>query len=528
MFSRTRAATIARASLIIVAVGGAALAISLRSLPNLASLLSSPSPVGFSFVVLLFGIFFTLAIAFRANRQSPLSTRATANLVVISTLVALLALLAFKLHSPAEWLHFYFDVALVPLVLFAGCLLVIRPQRVFQVALAALYTFLAWPPLLIKLVAWLNPPLIAATKWFALLFARITVLPIVGSATSNVLTLTPKNFSVTIGEVCAGTATVLAITVLLIPILSLLRGPLRKKILLFVLAILLSILGNALRAFSIFVVAYISTPERALGFYHSVAGAIAFTLLAIVLLLLAWRLRLRLPRAGDFRLPELRPSAWAAVAVFVGGLSLSGLGLLPLGFDKPSLQPAVAEQGVAPQFGGDPAALNKHTSAKYKLTFREPFSYVPSLKGFKIKNFSLSFADNLFGPTADYQRFEYQPTDGSPSYFADVAVTPSGSDLLALNTEVCYEFHNYQILHQEELPLNHNLNGFFFSYRDTRGKPWESVDFITPTSDDLGHVYYRRIKIVRIVPDQTTNDFVNSRQQLVNFTYGLIDSLFSE
>lgn len=526
--NKERLLTFTRIGLAVVAIGGAALSVVLRSLPGLARLLPSPSPISFALVTLLVGVGFVLAVALQSTRRTPLRARTTASLVIATVAIAVLTLLIFKLHTPAEWQRYYLDVTLVPLVVFAASTLVLRPVHIWRVALASLYLFLAWPPLLIKLVAWLTPPLIVVTKWLTIVFARITVLPVVDAARDNVLTLTSKDFSVTIGEVCAGTATVLAVVVLAIPVITLVRGSLSRKLGLGVLAVVLGVLANSLRTFSIFVVAYLSTPELALGFYHSVAGAITFTLLAVVLLVVGWRLRLGRPSFATLTLPRFHYLTWAAAGVLIGGVGLAGLALVPFGRDAAPAQPGLAEEGVVPKSGGDPAALNQNVPEHYKLTFREPLSYVPPREGFDLKNFSLSFADNLFGPTADYERFEYIPADGSPSYFADVAVTPSGNDLLALNTEICYEFHGYQIYFQEELVLNRGLRAFFFTYRDNDGKIWESVDFTTPTSDDLGHTFFRRIKLVRIVRGASPKEFSEGRQELLNFAYGIIDTLFTE
>ncbi len=100
-----------------------------------------------------------------------------------------------------------------------------------------------------------------------------------------------KGMSFTIGLVCSGIDTLLALLALGAVFAHILKGSIIKRLGLFILALPLAILGNTLRITSIISVAYFVDLQAAMGWYHGVSSAIFFLFSFLVLVLAARVLR---------------------------------------------------------------------------------------------------------------------------------------------------------------------------------------------------------------------------------------------
>ena len=127
------------------------------------------------------------------------------------------------------------------------------------------------------------------------------------SATSWVLDFTPLDITMnaarikaggetfTIGLPCAGVNTLIALLALAAIYVYLLKGPVYKRTLLFVLAFPLAVLANIVRVISIVLVAYYIDTDFAGGTYHDyIANPLFYFLAFLILALIGWLMGCRL------------------------------------------------------------------------------------------------------------------------------------------------------------------------------------------------------------------------------------------
>ena len=127
------------------------------------------------------------------------------------------------------------------------------------------------------------------------------------SATSWILDLTPLEIAIdgalievggeifSIGLPCAGVNTLIALLALAAIYVYLLKGPIYKRTILFILAFPLAVLANILRVISIILVAYYIDVNFASGTYHDyIANPLFYFLAFICLALIGWIIGCRL------------------------------------------------------------------------------------------------------------------------------------------------------------------------------------------------------------------------------------------
>jgi exosortase len=121
--------------------------------------------------------------------------------------------------------------------------------------------------------------------------AKAVGLPI---QTSGVEIYLADKATFTVGIVCSGINTLVALMALAAVYAYLLQGSVYKRTGLFILAFPLAIAANVLRITSIIAVAYFSSVETATGWYHDISSPIFFFLAFLVLVLIGRALRFRI------------------------------------------------------------------------------------------------------------------------------------------------------------------------------------------------------------------------------------------
>ena len=145
----------------------------------------------------------------------------------------------------------------------------------------ALLVFMIPLPFINELVYWLQAVSVHGSSW---VLERLGI-PIVTSGAIIEI----KDMTFTIGLVCSGIDTLLALLALGAVFAHILKGSIAKRLFLFVLALPLAIAGNTLRIASIISVAYFFSLPTAMGWYHGLSSAIFF-LLSFLVLVLAGRI----------------------------------------------------------------------------------------------------------------------------------------------------------------------------------------------------------------------------------------------
>jgi exosortase len=98
----------------------------------------------------------------------------------------------------------------------------------------------------------------------------------------------------TVGIPCSGINSLIALLALSAVYAYILRGPLGKRIGLFILAFPIAIIANILRIVSIIMVAYFHDVQTAAGWYHDISSPLSFLISFLVLILIGWIMRLKI------------------------------------------------------------------------------------------------------------------------------------------------------------------------------------------------------------------------------------------
>ena len=128
-----------------------------------------------------------------------------------------------------------------------------------------------------------------SVQWAAWI-TQIIGLPIVTSGDEIHL----GNIVFTVGIVCSGINTLVALLALLAVYTYLLKGAFFKRFGLFVFAIPVAIIANVLRITSIIIIAYLVDVNTATGWYHDISSPLFFFIAFIILILFGQLLKLKL------------------------------------------------------------------------------------------------------------------------------------------------------------------------------------------------------------------------------------------
>lgn len=100
--------------------------------------------------------------------------------------------------------------------------------------------------------------------------------------------ITLDDTTFTIGLVCSGLNTLVALVALAAVFAYMLDGPAFKRVILFLLSFPLALLANALRIVSIILIAHFYDVGFATGFYHDISSLLFFLLAFLSLILISW------------------------------------------------------------------------------------------------------------------------------------------------------------------------------------------------------------------------------------------------
>ena len=119
---------------------------------------------------------------------------------------------------------------------------------------------------------------------------KITGLPVTSSGPQIFL----NNATFTVGIVCSGINTLVALLALAAVYVYVLAGNTYKRIGLFILAFPLAIAGNVLRITSIIIVAYFLSVQDATGWYHDFSSPLFFFIEFLILILVGRIMKCRI------------------------------------------------------------------------------------------------------------------------------------------------------------------------------------------------------------------------------------------
>jgi exosortase len=128
-----------------------------------------------------------------------------------------------------------------------------------------------------------------SVQWSAWI-GQLAGLPITTSGTEIYM----GNVIFTVGLVCSGIDTLVALMALAAVYAFILKGSMIKRSILFIIAFPLAVAANVLRIFSIILVTHFVNVEVATGWYHDISSAIFFFISFGILALIAWAMRCRI------------------------------------------------------------------------------------------------------------------------------------------------------------------------------------------------------------------------------------------
>jgi exosortase len=124
----------------------------------------------------------------------------------------------------------------------------------------------------------------------------LTGLPITTSGAEIQL----QNMVFSVGIPCSGINSIVALPALAAVYAYILKGSLKKRTILFVLAFPIAIIANILRIVSIILVAYFVNIQAAVGWYHDLSSPLFFLLSFLIIILFGWRMKCKI----NYRLLE--------------------------------------------------------------------------------------------------------------------------------------------------------------------------------------------------------------------------------
>ncbi len=128
-----------------------------------------------------------------------------------------------------------------------------------------------------------------SVQWSAWI-AKAAGLPIITSGTE----IHMGNVIFTVGLVCSGIDTLVALMALAAVYAYILKGHVFKRWILFIIAFPLAVAANVLRIFSIILVTHFVNVETATGWYHDISSPLFFFIAFGILILIGWAMRCRI------------------------------------------------------------------------------------------------------------------------------------------------------------------------------------------------------------------------------------------
>jgi len=390
------------------------------------------------------------------------------------------------------------DLLSLPLYVAGLTSILFGVRRLWAIRYAILFLLLAWPiPF-----AWL---LSLTAGWFTDLTAGIvgaltTVVPVarpaVGDGTLFLVGSGEDFFGVSIGTACAGVNSFVGFLLLGVGTLSIVRGPMPKRLTWLLVGLAITIGLNVARIMAILVVGHAWGEDAALNVLHPVAGLIVFNLGVLVMLILAPRFGLKFARRSSTPIgPVASPAPKTTIRLL------------------PALAATLA---IAVVFGVTNAAFSRYEAISSGLTDARlakldiDVAHVPGWVSSPVGE--LRQARQYFGDAATWERAAYRPTAAATitadrAVFVDVLTTDDSGTFAAYGLEACYAFHGYTISSVAKVDIGAGVEAEVIDYTNTRnGIAWSALWWEWPYATADGSTHYERVVVFMADGPDSTYD----------------------
>lgn len=395
---------------------------------------------------------------------------------VFFALPLLLGALFVLIVSPARlsWYFWLNRVDLLALGLFVTGVAVVflGYQQVLRVWPAVVALFLGWPYAVVWVQNQIGAAFVAATSWVADRMVGFLRLPYVYQAGSgDVLTSTHlpagQNFTLVIGQLCAGTAAVMGFALLGAGLVLLLRGPWGRRLRWYLLGVALAFVLNLLRVTILLTLAARTTRHFAVDIVHPVIGVVFFLGLVAGMLAL-------LPSFGlglDLR-PHGEHTVWEPVAG--GGRPLAVLQALAVvvAVAVGVLVVQVQQYAFIGIGNGAPAV---DITATDKI--------LPQLPGWTLTHVTTMSWTDLFGRSSRGDVWDYADAahPGNPFATVQTIVANDTATLDRYSIEQCIDFHGRTLDGRQVVSLGHGVEGVLIQ-ETFQGTPSSTLYWLMPVN----------------------------------------------
>jgi exosortase len=439
-------------------------------------------------LVLVPVVFVGLAVS--AVRRHPyVATVRLGRLDVVVSAVCVALVVAALVVAPVGMGNYYWalrpDLLALPLLVAAGVALLLGTRSLIALLFPLGFLLLAWPLPFQVVLDRLQAPLTAATG--QAVRGALHVLPLGGSVLpgGGDVQVQVGSFVLSVASACSGITGIVGLLVVGGAGLSLLAGPVRRRLLWLGCGLVAAWVLNVVRIVALVAVGSAAGERTAMDVLHPVAGLLLLNLLLIAMVLalprfgLALRpLREKLVSDVPLTSPQSGPEGrgrrgrrTAVLAVVALGVALldSGLGASAAAFDN----------------SGRPAAV--------AFSSREVAGPGVRITGQTQNDWSKPY----FGADSLWRRYVLQPQSrGSYTVWLDSIVT---SDLAALRAHPvagCYRFHGFATPVSMRVVLAQGVVAQRFVYTRPDGAQWHTLSWQWPVTTGQGEVRQERVVLL--------------------------------
>ena len=318
---------------------------------------------------------------------------------------------------PASFVHDHAGLLLWPFWVLAMSWIFWGLNATRRLAAPLVYLILVWPPIFEGIA---NATQTVLVRWavgvLTLLAHQVSWLaPTAATGTFSVL-YHQKPFLVVVAQACSGADSLLGSAIIIPAMWFMLRGRVRSKIWLSVIALAGALVLNWVRLAIIVLAVHIISPHFTFSYIHPVLGFILFALLAAGLLLLFRPLGLTLPKIA--RAQSLRLPGWGRVGT-AAAMSAMALGLLWPLFSLPR------------RSFGNPSPM-----AAYDIR-----TFLPSLPGFSKTSVYYANESSVLGSGSATKADMYTMRSGNGQALVEMWSTPHATALATYGFHACLLYH---------------------------------------------------------------------------------------
>jgi len=374
-----------------------------------------------------------------------------------------------------------FDLLLLPFTAVAAFTLLFGVRSLLAFAPSIAVLALAWPVPYAALLELVSTGLTAATgvavRSVLDVFPIATPVPAAGDLRLTV-PAADGAFDVVVSSACSGMGGMAAFAVVAIASFSVLRGTVRARVAWFAVGLLAVFIANIVRIIAILLIGRALGEDAAIGLVHPVAGLLALNAAFLLMLALAGPMGLvrrpireagfgdnplftQLPRDGA---PDRRQLVLRLLALGTGAALIMAVNIATVGQMRGSAAT------------GGPVTVSAAEQVQRMSASGESVTPLGEEQ----------WARAYFGGDSRWMRYEFQPQVGvgeavasTPTIWMDSITTDSLRALQTHSLESCYQFHDNEVLLDEELDLG-GVAGQRYEFRTPDGSTWSVLSWEWP------------------------------------------------